>query len=166
MNTDDDRPDLDLRPKLHLLMHELHMIKSALYLDTALASNLNVTRQIGRMNDLQAKMLDFYRELTGEAPPAAPPLKVELAESGSIKSYDSRRAEGNQLIQRQFNENPVRHQTSRSRKPGRPPKSDEQKIVDMIEKAAQPKRPKKKKPAQRKVQGGRKGHRPPNAPNS
>lgn len=72
------------------LMRDVHVIKSALYLDTSIVGNLNVTRQIARLNELTEKLIELYKVTSGVEPPT-PSSVLKPVAPGTLKNFDSRK---------------------------------------------------------------------------
>lgn len=144
---------LDLNNALLEIMRDVHVIKSALYLDTTVVGNLNVTRQIGRLNELTEKLLGLYEKTTGSSPPP-PAAALKPVAPGTLRNFDSRKL---RKPKPEVEEKPV--PAKRGRKPRQ--KTPSEKIADKLkelDKQAKKKQQKKRYAKTRKVRGARKGN--------
>ena len=152
-------PELDLPKELLEIMRDVHLIKSALYLDTTLASSRTVTRQLGSLNEVTEAMVKLYGRITGEEPPAPPKPMVESDKAP--RSF----IKGQVVESRPIYPGPARRQGPKPKpKPrpvGRPPKTKQQRLEDELDKLNCRPSPKRKKNKTNKVKGARKGHQPP-----
>jgi hypothetical protein len=84
-------PEENYLPKTVLeLMRDVHVIKSALYLDTSVVGNLNITRQIARLNELTEKLIELYKQTSGAEPPTPASILKPVA-PGTLRNFDSRK---------------------------------------------------------------------------
>lgn len=146
----------DLNNTLLEIMRDVHVIKSALYLDTSVVGNLNITRQIGRLNDLTEKLLSLYQQTTG-APPPSPASALKTVAPGTLRNFDSRKLKRTSKANSSESQEP-KPPAKRGRKPRK--KTSEEKIADKLQELNKQARKKQRKnyAKTRKVRGAKKGN--------